>query len=230
MPLLKQLLFPDICASCNKFVKKSEAPVCSECRSPLKLNQTLVCGSCRARLPESKKICHPDSYLLGIATSYHQPVIEKTIQALKFRYLESSAPFLVSLLINFTDKLNPPPRILNQSPLVINIPLSKPRLKERGFDQSALLAKIFATNYKLEYKPNLLIRIKDRSPQSLLTDKKERQENIKNVFQAQDNSTNKKLPLIIIDDITTTGSTLDEAIRILRQTNYGPILALTVAG
>jgi len=226
---VKQLLFPDICTSCHKFTSTKNYPLCSECFDSVAIFQTLVCAKCRARLSENKKICHQDSYALGVATSYHKPATQKTIQAIKFKHLDNATPFLASLLINFTEKLQPPPHILQKSPLVSNIPLSKERLRERGFDQSALIAQHFAKHFDLPYK-QVLLKIKNTPPQSSLEKKEERQQNVRDVFIAIDAPTKKRTPLILIDDIATTGATLDEAAKTLRQKNYAPILALTVAG
>ncbi|MBS3903269.1 MAG: ComF family protein [Anaplasmataceae bacterium] len=227
---IKHLLFPSLCLSCYRFIGHQEGALCSSCQKTITLFRNLLCGRCRARLPESSKICHPDSYLLGIAASYHQSPIERSFRALKFKYTEEAALFFSELLITFFQSLDEKPSLTNNHPLVVHIPLSKARLKERGFDQSEIIAKNFASSLNLTFKTDILHRFLDRPPQSLLKNKKERQGNILGVFKATPNHHSKRIPLILIDDITTTGATIDEAVKTLRQAHYGPILALTVAG
>ena len=116
--------------------------------------------------------------------------------------------------------------------LIIPIPLSKKRLKERGFNQSEILAQEMSyrdreENFILE--TSVLYRIRDTGSQALIKDRETRMNNVKGCFAV--NNKNKILGknIILIDDITTTGATLEEARKVLWDNGAQRVIAFTVA-
>ena len=99
--------------------------------------------------------------------------------------------------------------------IIIPVPISKKRLKERGYNQSALIAKEIANYLKIEYNEKVLIKIKDNIAQSIL-EGKDRELNVKDVYKVKDFEKIKNKKILVIDDIYTTGSTVNECSRILK--------------
>lgn len=108
--------------------------------------------------------------------------------------------------------------------MVVPVPLSKERLKTRGYNQSALLAKRIAAELQLPYVPDVLIKKVDTFKQSL-TSAQERRNNISGAFGVSSAADVKNKTVLLIDDILTTGATLNECAKTLKQSG-----ALSVCG
>jgi competence protein ComFC len=206
---LFNLIFPAKCLACEKNLSNGGV-ICEECFSLVRINQTLFCGRCLARLPEARRICHPDfPYVLGAVASYEDETVKKLIHALKFQYLKAAAEPLGNLLVP--------------------LPLSSQRLKKRGFNQSELIAKIFANRFLLQIQTACLVRSKNSKPQSETKSLNERRENIKGCFGVKNASVLNGRNIILIDDVTTSGATLLEAAEVLKSAGVKKIIALTIA-
>lgn len=192
----------------------------------LKLNQTLFCPVCRARLARNVKICHKNSqYKLGAATSYNEEAVRKLIWQLKYRGRTGNAAPLAKLLLHYLETCN----LKLETFLVVPVPLSKTRLRKRGYNQATLLAKILSENLKLPVVDNALIRIKDAPPQAEVRDWETRKTNIQNSFSVADSALIKNKNVILVDDVFTSGATLNEAAKTLKSAGVKQILALVVA-
>jgi ComF family protein len=117
----------------------------------------------------------------------------------------------------------------NEWPLdmVIPVPLSASRQRERGYNQAALLAYPFSLTSGLDYQPQALSRIRETPSQIGLT-VKERHRNVHNAFSA-DNDKVFGRNILLIDDVMTTGATLDACAGALKAQGAGPVYALTLA-
>ncbi len=114
--------------------------------------------------------------------------------------------------------------------IVVPIPLSTLRERERGFNQSALIAERFAKYFDLSYQPHLIRRTIDRMPQAKISTAAERQKNIKGVFQiGKDLNKVQDKTILLVDDVATSGATLEEAGRILKRAGVKKILAIVIA-
>ncbi len=121
-------------------------------------------------------------------------------------------------------------KILNeaiQADIIMAVPISKERLKERGYNQSAIIARKISRITKIPYTEKVLIKHKNNLRQSELT-LYERQRNVKNAYSIKNIESIKCKKIILIDDIYTTGATLNECAKILK--NYGAkeVIACTV--
>ena len=98
--------------------------------------------------------------------------------------------------------------------IVVPIPLAKKRYQKRGYNQSELLAKVVAHELNIDFCPHSLVKIKETEIQSMLSGKSEREKNIKGAFAIQgDNLKSKRI--LLIDDVQTTGSTIEECSKVL---------------
>lgn len=119
-----------------------------------------------------------------------------------------------------------------REPILIPIPLSKKRYKERGYNQVELICKKLIeidndVNFKLE--TNILIKSKDVEHQARIKNRRERLENIVGSFGVKNIELVKNRNIILIDDILTTGATLNEAKKILKKAGARKVIAFTLA-
>ena len=189
---------------------------------------SLCCGQCRQKLrllsPEPNPWPDESNFYFQacyVCLDYQGPLIEKLIKHFKYKYLENLADILVDILKQQASRLNLP-----ANTIITNIPLHPKKRRQRGFDQTEVLAKKLATKLKLPYSP-LLKRIKQTKTQAQLS-KQDRQKNVTGVFTAQQSIQNNKT-ILLIDDITTTGSTLNQASKVLKKADYPKIISLVLA-
>lgn len=111
---------------------------------------------------------------------------------------------------------------------IIPVPLSKKRLIQRGFNQSYLLSMPVSEKLTLPLLDDLLLKTRDTPPQSLLT-REERLKNQKGSFKV--NSKYKRIPsrVVLVDDVVTTGATLNECARILKKEGVKEVYVITLA-
>jgi ComF family protein len=219
----REVLFPRRCVPCG--TRDVLGAVCDACRGRIVINQTLFCGACRARLPYGKKECHKNfPYLLGAATDYEDPVARQLIHALKFRRCRDAAVPLADALATYISRLPIKLHLFHLLP----VPLSGRRERERGFNQSDLVAQEFAARSNLVLAENILVRAKHTKPQSESKDIDERRENLAGAFIASRNTT---IPsrILLLDDVTTSGATFLAAATALKVAGARQIIALAVA-
>lgn len=119
-----------------------------------------------------------------------------------------------------------------KNPLLVAIPVSKHKLRLRGFNQSVAICKALANideNRFFNYTSNVLYKIKDTKSQARVKDKKSRLENLKDSFAVKDKSLIENKNIILLDDVLTTGSTLTEATRTLKSAGAQNIIWVVVA-
>ncbi|MCS7199584.1 MAG: ComF family protein [Caldimicrobium sp.] len=221
MKILKHLvniIYPSLCLSCNKSLSVEEALFCEGCLRKLPLikayckrcgstlNETLVsyfspdeltyCGFCVKKPP------YYDKVFLGF--NYEDPIKDLILKA-KFQENYVLAYQLGRLLR----------RVLNLSlgdyDYCLSIPLSQKRAQERGYNQSLLLLWGFSG---LKFPYPIIRRIKHTKPQFELTPK-ERLENVKGAFEVKGKLDNKRI--LLVDDVLTTGATVNEASKMLKK-------------
>lgn len=112
--------------------------------------------------------------------------------------------------------------------LVTYIPLYPSREKERGFNQSLLLAKLLAENYGWAFA-RILTRIKNNKPQMSINNFQLRKRNIKGVFSIKPTALIKGKNVVIIDDVATTGATIFEATKVLKRNGAKTVWGMVMA-
>lgn len=218
------IFFPPECVGCGD--STGHGVLCATCRQGIATFDTLFCGKCAARLPDRKKICHKDSpFLLGAAGPYDDTTAQALIHALKFQGVAAAAEPLAEILSDYVRRLG----LDLHEWIVTPVPLSRERARARGFNQSALIAQFFARMQGIPFEEHLLARILHRKPQSDTEDIFERRENIKGCFALAPGANVQNKKIVLLDDVTTSGTTFTEAARILRAGGAKKILALAVA-
>ncbi len=200
------LIFPIECIGC----KKEKNYLCNECFDsiPLEILDTST------------------QYLDGLysAASFNHPLLNKVIKEFKYRFVKS----LVQPLSEITIKMIKQQKLNLFSPIVVPVPLSRKRLNWRGFNQAELIAKYITQYFNWEFDI-LIRRIKYTKPQADIENKEERKKNIKANFEINPGINLKNRDYILIDDVTTTGSTLNECARILKKNGAKNVIGITIA-
>jgi competence protein ComFC len=224
------LLLPNQCLGCHKFLNSS-VPLCLNCAKTLKPNYSFYCSSCHKRLPGSQLKCllgHKTS-LLAIAClfDWQIPLIQSLV--LNFKYhnlvpLKTLFQIYINSFLNFHSKL-----FLKESFVLIPVPLSENRKRERGFNQAEIIIPPINQLY-LNVITNTLVRIKDNPAQALTLSLEERLQNMTDVFSLESSAIIKGKNILLLDDVYTTGATLNEAAKVLQQGGAKNIIGVTLAG
>ena len=115
---------------------------------------------------------------------------------------------------------------------VIPVPISKYRKKNRGYNQSEIIAKSFCNSSELEileFRNDIVVKKINTIPQAKLTNRNRRLQNIKGAFEIVNNKVIKNKTIIIVDDVTTTGATLEAVAEVLRENGIEEIYGLCLA-
>lgn len=223
---LLDVLFPPVCAVCGVTLSDTSAyPVlCTECTARIRVHETFSCADCGARLPDAKKICHKDEpYILAAATDYDSSVIQELIRLFKYERRTSIAPFLGGLLHTYLKNAG-----FNAGEyVVIPVPLHSSRERERGFNQAELLAKEIGDRLKIEIETEALIRVRAVPAQAKQKTWEARRKNMQGAFITSKDIAGKDI--LLVDDVTTSGSTLLEASQVLKSAGARRIIGLVVA-
>lgn len=222
---LLDIIFPSYCVGCNIYITGGKT-ICEKCFAGIKINSGFFCGRCSARLPVAKKICHPDfPYILGSASSYDDEKIKNLVRLLKFKYIKKSAEPLADLIVRYISATN----LEIKNFTVVPIPLSRKRLRERGFNQAELIAAKIAEYFGLPLRTDILLRQKHTKPQSETKTLYERKNNVIGCFVINNSEKLLNGNILLIDDVTTSGATLLAAAEALKLCGARKIIALTAA-
>lgn len=211
-------MYPPICGICEKINKDG---LCPKCNLELK-KQAEVSILQKEEIEENIK---KEKYFEELMYIFkYEGQVRKLI--LDYKFNEKS--YLYKTFVNFLLKNEKIFENIKKYDKIIPVPISKKRNKERGYNQSMLIADEIANKTNLELVNNCLIKTKNIIEQSKLN-KEDRQQNIQGVYSLQNERliTNKKI--LLVDDIYTTGSTVNECCKILQQANPKTIGVLVLA-
>lgn len=219
---LLDLIFPQKCVNCREF----GSFCCQKCLEKIKPIQTQVCPKCgkisdRGQFCES---CKNDSNLTGliVGATYRIGPTKELIHHLKYNSILEFAPILADLLIDQLIDAD-----FRGQVVITPVPLHRRRQNERGFNQAEIIAKLTAKKIGYDYQ-NLLIRKKYSDPQVQSTGKK-RRENLLDAFAPAKSVSIKNKTIILVDDVSTTGATLEECAKVLRLAGARQVWGLVVA-
>lgn len=198
-----------ICASCVAQMTTADPPRCPVCWMPSRESR---CGRCRLRR----------TGVSGTRSVFiYEGVARDAIHALKFRGLSAIAPGMSSLMAKLLIEWGPPVQA------IVPVPLAGRRRRLRGYDQSELLAREIAHLTGIPPARRALVRRRSTAPQSRQAGEDARRRNVAGAFGPGGH-----MPVggvLLIDDVVTTGATLDACARVLISEGGGPVFALTFA-
>jgi ComF family protein len=222
------ILFPLICLNCETDLQKDEIEnrVCNECLKSIVINSSFFCPKCNARFAENKKTCHLESkYLLASVTSYNNKAIKNIIHFLKYKKWRSLENVIKPIVEKYIENIS---YNFNDF-IIIPIPLHSDRQKERGFNQAEIIGEIISTKLNLPLKNQIIKRNRYTEPQAKSKTSEERKNNIKNCFSVINSEKINNKNIILVDDIHTTGSTINEASKTLKDAGVKKIIAFVLA-
>ncbi len=224
-----EIIFPSHCISCEEIVSKN-ALFCSDCFSKIQFITKPKCQVCSYPFEVeikhltalcSKCISKQPYYDKALAIFRYNEIIRKSLSALKY----SDQTFLAKkfshiLLLNFKEEIA-------NCDIICAVPLHKKRLQERKFNQAVLIAKNLAAE---KFIPDLLWRLVNTIPQVHLK-KKQREKNLKKAFlvnkKYRDLVKGKKI--LLLDDVMTTGATLDNCAKVLKKFGAREVVVVAIA-
>jgi len=238
--LFLNTIFPPQCVNCKKKIETADAintAICADCFNKIEITNCFYCPRCLKRLYEPKKSCHKETkFILGAATFYENDSIQNLIQALKYNNLKSAAKPLAEILKNYIEK-----NIFNRDTnfsinfenyIALPIPLSPQKQRARGFNQIVVVYQILEkiTNQKMpKLLENVLIRTRNTRSQTKCANYDERVKNISGSFAIKNPEVIKNRNILLIDDVFTSGATLNEAVKILKTAQAKKIIGLVIA-
>jgi len=218
------LVFPALCPVCAAtLAERRRDPLCGACWDLIPRITPPCCDACglpwRTLAPTPAEVVLPDRVLCGAcrvdppgwdwarAGAEYEGVVRDAIHMLKFRGKRALARPLAALIGEQW-----PPAARDVAALV-PVPLGRPRERERGFNQAALLAERLAPSLGVAVRPRWLARLRDTRPQSDLG-ADERRSNVRGAFAARAEVAGQHV--VVVDDVLTTGATAAECARALR--------------
>lgn len=249
---LLNLVFPEkyICFVCEDYGKDIEGNLCSICREKLVFIDDDTCSICGRKLDRalevseeileersdkgpkkenenirrcSECIKHPHYFIKSVSPLSYEGDIKEIIYDFKYNGKHHLYKLFGQLMLD---------RIIDNDlehiDLIVPVPLYKDREKKRGFNQAALLSKYLAKKLRLESDDKNLIRKKQTQVQNKLN-RAERVRNISGVFDLKDKDKFKDKTILLIDDIYTTGSTVDEISKLLVENHAKQVFVTTLA-
>ena len=244
------ILFPRFCLSCGKegtwlcedcfsLIDIFKRQYCPFCPYPKIVLDGRTCNSCR----KSKKLAG-----LYCAVSYDDFIIKKLINQFKYEpYIKELSKPLALLIATHLVHLNPVRDYRNREKaqkegisngvnnlsnfkefILIPIPLHKKKMKQRGFNQAEEIGKELSKILKIPIFNNVLAKIK-QTPAQVELKKEQREKNVKGVFRCQKPKLVRNKKILLIDDIFTTGSTMEECADVLKTAGAKQVWGMAVA-
>lgn len=207
---LLELVFPNVCGMCGKIDKNS---LCPKCKTKLKqITKAEI-------IKNSNKNFKAHAYLFK-----YSGIIREMILSYKFK----DKSYLYKTFVEIIIKNKKICGFIEKYDIIISVPIHKKRMNKRGYNQSELIVKGIAKNLNINRERNVLYKVKNNKSQSLLT-KKDRLTNTKNVYKILESSKIKDKKILLVDDIYTTGSTVNECSKMLKKAGASEVAVLTIA-
>lgn len=230
---LADILFPPRCIICGGSPEgRGETPFCSECFTKVSFIRPPLCTCCGLQFTGAGSVNHlcgeciskKPFFSTARALGIYDTILLDTIHLFKY-----SGRILIGELIGRVmaehryDSLSIP-----EFSLIIPVPLHPKKLRERGFNQSLVLGRQIAKKFAIPLDFGTLKRRIDTKPQVNLG-KSERIKNVKGAFMVKEKERIEGKKILLVDDVYTTGSTVNECARVLREAKASDVAVLTLA-
>ena len=207
---LLKLIYPDVCAFCNKIQKES------------------LCKKCEEKIKKYKKdivIRSKNNYFEELISifKYEGLIREKIIQ---YKFQDKS--YIYNTFAKIILKNEKVCGLLKKYDIIIPVPIHRKRKLQRGYNQTQLIAKEIAKNIDIKLCDDVLVKSKNTIAQSKLN-KNKRKQNIKNAFKVLNLEKIQGKNILLFDDIFTTGSTVNECSKTLKKAGAKTVGVLTIA-
>jgi ComF family protein len=233
---LTSVLAPAPCRICGQaLLNASRIPICKSCLTSFERISDPMCQCCgrpfvsqvaSQAIKPLCRLCRTNFYAFDRARSFaiYGETVSQAISLLKYEEI-------TRLGIWFADRLAEQMSPYGeewQADVTIPVPLHPERYRERGYNQAELIARQVAKRLAVPIRTNLLMRIKPRPPQLFLS-RNERWKCVRGAYATRNGLKVDKVRVLLIDDVMTTGATLDACARALKKAGATSVLGLTVA-
>lgn len=219
-------VFPIFCLGCDK---EGEL-VCAACFDKIQFEGLFCCPVCHKNSPNGKTCdsCQSTSYIfqtIALIPYHENSIFGKLIQAFKYDFSEP-ARTIIGQSIDRTEEIlnNFSPRVIDY---IIPVPLHRRRQAERGFNQAQVVAQLLSKKIKI---PLALFLTRSRSTkQQAKLSRAERKKNVSEAFTMRTKIEIKDKTILLVDDVYTTGSTLQECAKVLINHGAQKVIGFTLA-
>lgn len=206
-----------LCSKCVKLTRRVKPPFCECCSHNFDgaITTEFLCPNCQDR---------PMHFSCAVASRHARGLVRNMIHDFKYNKREYLRRPLADWLADTLDDSR-----MTTTPIdaLIPVPLHATRQRERGYNQAQLLAELIAADYHFPLLHSL--RRARYTQKQTSFDRAQRMENLHDAFVVSDNTSVKNKNLVLVDDVLTTGSTLNECARVLRQAGAASVRAICVA-
>lgn len=204
-----------LCLKCKSLIPFIESPTCSCCGVvfPVNVGTNHLCGRCLKKKPSYQKVL--------AFTQYEEPIV--TILH-RLKYAGDTSGLVVIRYCIHKSQLQQ----FEDIDVVIPVPLHLKRIRKRGFNQALLLAREFFYERNTIIQSDILLRVKDTDSQTFLS-RKERKRNLRKAFVVEHQERVRGMRVCLVDDVFTTGSTIEECSKTLVKAGASEVVALVFA-
>lgn len=228
---LLNLVYPKTCFGCRKFIPwDKKGYLCGECLNKLDKLQPPFCVVCGKPLDilDSDRCPECTGYKYhfrrGYTASIYDGLIRDCIHNFKYNSCAYLGGTLADIMLEFASKNIP----LQKIDAVVPVPLHWRRFRDRGFNQSAVLARILSKGTGIRFIGNGLCRSKAVHPQAELS-RKERMKNLQGAFKSGRQKDFFGKHILVIDDVYTTGTTMNECAKVLLDSGAKEVWVFSLA-
>ena len=201
-----------LCDLCWEQIELLKPPWCQICGLP---QWSIVCADCREHPPLFRKLR---------AVAFYEPTLREAIHLMKYEKKQIISKHLIQLL-----RAHLPADLPSTDyDFLLPIPLHTNRFRQRGFNQAEQIAQGIAHVWGVPIRTDILFRIRDTAPLSSLGSHEERMKNIAGAFEVGSPDLIQDRKILLIDDIFTTGTTINEALKVLQIANPDCVDVLTL--
>ena len=229
------LLWPRVCAveGCGRTSDRPDRHLCSTCFAALPFHEAggacRICGALVMAETHHAFVCedcqnHPPAFELARSAVLYREPADQLIQDFKFR----KATWLCADLTDLLEAAVRSKLPVHEIDVVVPVPLSPRRERERGYNQSALLADALARRLNRRFDGTSLVRVRDTEHQARLSGD-DRRDNLRDAFAVPDPHYVRGRTVLLVDDVMTTGATLSHCARPLRTAGAARVWCATVA-
>jgi ComF family protein len=229
---LINLFYPAVCRVCSKKINESDRNICAFCAKKIKERVPPFCVKCGKQLegdPELITACadckkHAPHFDRAWSACHYDEPLKDLIHDFKYKKISSLSTDFTALIINFMNKYN----IGKDCQMVLSIPMHSNRLFEREVNHSDILAQNLGKKMGIPCSLNTLKKTKNTLFQSKLK-REARIKNLHSSFSLKNSSIVRDKNILLVDDLFTTGSTVNECSMLLKNSGAKQVEVITLA-
>lgn len=228
---LLDFIYPQRCPRCGAALSSGREVLCESCTSELESERGLLgpfCPSCKRQIDPGSGGCRCETGMPGVEMVYslgsYDEEMEPLIEGFKYRRKRKLGLYLSDILSERLLEVEGLP----SADLVVPVPLHRSKRRQRGFNQSEVIAGWLSERLEIQLGCGLVIRRKKTRTQTGLS-REERRENVRNAFEFRGEGDLQGRRVLLVDDVLTTGATMSECARTLKDAGAEQVWGVTLA-